>query len=128
MKKGGWRRAFRFWDNRVEHDVDEEFSFHFAMRVEQFMALGMSREDAERSAREQFGNEREVRSALVDLGRRARRRRDWRETWDGVVHDVVVAFRALRREPLFALGVILTIGLGIGANATMFGIVDGLML
>lgn len=128
MKNGGWRRAFRFRDSRVEHDVDEEFSFHFAMRVEQFMAQGMSREAAERAAHEQFGNEREVRSTLVDLGRRSRRRRDWRDTWDNLVHDLVVAIRALRREPLFALGVILTIGLGIGANATMFGIIDGLML
>jgi hypothetical protein len=127
MTNGGWRRAFRFRDTRVEHDVDDEFSFHFAMRVEQFLAQGMSREDAERAAHEHFGDESEVRSALVDLGRRSRRRRDWRETWHSVAHDVIVAFRALRREPLFAAGVILTLGLGIGANATIFGIIDGLM-
>src|SRR3569833_3975709 len=38
------------------------------------------------------------------------------------------ARRMLRREPLFALGVILTFALAIGVNATMFGVVDRLML
>jgi predicted permease len=128
MTNDGWRRVFRFWDAKVEHDVDAEFAFHFAMRVEEFMAQGMTRDDAERAAHAQFGNENEVRSTLVDLGRRSRRKRDWRDAVESVGQDIVVALRALRREPLFAIGVILTLGLGIGANATIFGIVDGLML
>jgi predicted permease len=122
-----WRRLFRL-DRNVERDVEDEFSFHFAMRVEQFMAQGMSRDAATYAARAQFGDEPQVRARLLDIGRRVQRRRNWRDEFDTVAQDLVVALRTLRREPLFALGVILTLGLGIGANATMFGIVDGLML
>jgi predicted permease len=42
--------------------------------------------------------------------------------------DLAFAFRGMRRSPGFALTVILTLGLAIGANATMFGIVDRLLL
>ena len=128
MSEPKWRRLLRFWRPDVEGDVDDEVAFHFQMRVEQFMQQGMSRADAERAARAQFGDVSFVRSELVDIGRRNSRRRDWRDRLDGAFTDVVVALRALRREPLFALGVVITLGLGVGANATMFGIIDRLML
>jgi predicted permease len=44
-----------------------------------------------------------------------------------VMQDTRYAFRALRKSPGFAAAVILTLGLGIGANASMFGVVDRLM-
>jgi len=46
---------------------------------------------------------------------------------DTVVQDIAYAIRGLRRSPAFALTVILTLGLGIGANTAMFGIIDRLM-
>jgi hypothetical protein len=45
---------------------------------------------------------------------------------DGVRHDLVLGARRLARQPAFALGVALTLGLGIGANVTMFSILDRL--
>src|SRR5262245_27812630 len=112
------KRFFRFGRLNLERDVDDEVAFHFQMRVEQFIAEGMSPADAERAARSQFGDVAVVRSELVDIDRRTKRQRDWRETMHGVMLDFVVAIRALRREPLFTIGVILTLALGIGANAT----------
>jgi hypothetical protein len=56
---------------------------------------------------------------------RAERGRAWLE---GTLRDIRYAARALRREPLFAAGVILTMALGIGANAAMFGLLDRLLL
>jgi putative ABC transport system permease protein len=45
-----------------------------------------------------------------------------------LVNDVVLTMRGLRRSPAFGVIVILTLGLALGANATMFGIVDRLLL
>src|SRR5438270_11696614 len=112
MSESLWRRSRRFWRAPVQNDVDDEVSFHFQMRVDQFVAAGMTHADAEREARARFGDVGEVRTALVDIGRRTRRRRDFGERLNSVWQDVVVSLRALRREPLFTIGLIATLGLG----------------
>ena len=50
-----------------------------------------------------------------------------RQALEAFSTDVRHAFRALRKSPGFAAAVIVTLGLGIGANAAMFGVVDRLM-
>src|SRR5689334_25286946 len=47
--------------------------------------------------------------------------------FDNLRHDLKYALRGLRLKPGFAVAVIVTLGLGIGANAAMFGIVDRLL-
>lgn len=122
-----WRRLRRIVSGGPA-DVDDELAFHRQMRVDEFMASGMSRAEAERAANAKFGEHDVVRTTLVGIDARRRRRLDWRDRLDTLASDVSVSLRALRREPLFTAGVVLTIALGIGANATMFGIIDGLML
>ena len=75
MSESLWRRSRRIWRPTVQNEVDDEVAFHFQMRVEQFVADGMSRADAERTARERFGDVGEVRSTLVDIDSRHRRKR-----------------------------------------------------
>ncbi len=48
-------------------------------------------------------------------------------TFESFGQDLKYALRGLRLKPAFAIAVIGTIGLGIGANASMFGIVDRLL-
>jgi len=48
--------------------------------------------------------------------------------FDDLRQDTSYAWRSLRRQPGFAFGVIMALGLGIGANATMFGLLDRLLL
>ncbi len=127
MNEPMWRRYLRFWRTDVEADIDDEVKFHLAMRVDQFMAEGMTREEALAAARRHFGDVKEVRETLKAIDGKAVRkieRADWR---DAFRQDLRFATRGLRREPLFALAVIVTLGLGIGANAAMFGIIDRLL-
>src|SRR5688572_25496170 len=71
-------------------------------------------------------------SARRRMGNTTRAIEDSRDRWsipwlDQLQQDVRYAIRGLHRSPGFSFGVIATLALGIGANATMFGIVDRLM-
>ena len=126
----GVRRAFRLATGRprVERDVAAEVSFHLQMRTEELVARGMSAAAARDEALRRFGDVRRWSEAMseTDRGRVERERRA--EWWDAAWQDLRVTARGLRRQPGFTLGVVLTLALGLGANATMFGIVDLLML
>ena len=48
--------------------------------------------------------------------------------FEGVLHDLRYAGRMLRRYPLFSLAIAVTVALGIGANVTIFGIINAVLL
>lgn len=109
-----------FHRDQVEADIEQEFEFHLAQSVEKLIASGMSPEEARRTARRQFGNytlhkesARNIVLPLVigDLGR-----------------DVRYGARQLRRNPGFTLVAVLALGIGMGANITIFEFVSALLL
>lgn len=101
---------------RRERDLEEEIQSHLRMATEDRADNGVDPADAERAARREFGSVALVKDVTRDM---------WPGGWlDRLAQDARFAFRLLHRNPGFALTAILTIALGIGANTTVFTMVD----
>jgi len=126
----GLRRAFRLALGRapVDADIDAELAFHFERAVEDLVARGLTPEAALTEARRRFGDVAARRAELRTIDARRDRARRAGEWLHGLGQELRVAARTLARAPGFALVVVLTLALGIGANAMMFAIVDRLLL
>src|SRR6185295_8816607 len=105
--------------NAVESELDEELRFHIERETGKHEAAGVPRDEAARLARVAFGGVERAKDESRDA-----RGVQWLES---AMQDLRYSIRTLRAKPGFTLGVVLTLGLGIGANAAMFGIVDRLL-
>ena len=125
-----YKRLFRLAATRstVEHEVDDEMRFHLDARAEELTRLGHSPEEARRLALAEYGDVTAARDQLVAIDRRRLDRTAAREWFESVVHDLKFSLRGLRARPVFAATVILTLTLGIGANAAIFTVVDAVLL
>ena len=126
----GLRGYFRLRpdEGRLASHVEEEVRLHLEMRVAQLMARGRTEVEARHEAERRFGIATGAQQQLVRAARKRERRmsaREWLGAWR---QDLQYSVRSLAREPQFSLMVIVTLALGIGANAAMFGIIDRLLL
>ena len=109
-----WRRK------RSETDFAEEIGAHLELEVDRLRSEGLSLAEAEAAARRRFGN-------VVAAEERFHESHRWL-WWDQARRDVLYAVRVLSRNPGFTLVAVLSLALGIGANALVFSVVNALVL
>lgn len=105
---------------RVYDDLDTEIAAHLEQKIEELVAVGMTLREATAAARREFGNV----ELVTETAREA-----WGWRWlEDLSGDVRFGLRALRRNSVFTVVALLTIAIGIAANAAVFSVVNSVLL
>ena len=109
-----------FSKKRRYDDISVSIQEHLDERVDELVDEGMSRDEAQQKARREFGN-------VTRIEERSREAWQWQRL-ESLLVDLKHIGRRLRRSPGFAVTVILTLAIGIGANTAVFSVLNSVLL
>jgi len=108
---------------RSEDDFDEEIRGHLAISIKERIERGEDPASARLAALKEFGNVTLTRDSIRGVWRHR-----WLDAAEALGRDIRFALRALLRAKGLAVTVVVTLALGIGANAAIFSVVRGVLL
>src|ERR1700689_5278953 len=120
FKKAAFRLQPLFFGRKIESEFADEIRTHLEMMTEANISAGMSPEEAQYAARQQFGGVDQIKERYRD-----ERGIPWIEQ---VTSDIRYAGRQLRRSLGFTAVALLTLAVGIGVNTTGFTVLNRLPL
>ncbi len=106
-----------------ERELDEEIRGHIALSIKERVDRGEDVEAARRAAFREFGYIPAARESMRQVWHRR-----WLEAWLSLGREMRIGFRSLSRTKGFAATIVVTLALGIGANAAIFSVVRGVLL
>jgi predicted permease len=106
--------------DHIEEEIGAELQSHLDLHIDDGKRAGLSAEEARRQALIRLGG--------MEQARQAYRERATLPLAESIAQDIHFALRQMRKAPGFTLTAVLTLALGIGANAVIYTLVDSILL